>query len=74
MYHSKKIEEIFKELDTSKDGLTEAEAKKRQQQYGLNEIKSTKKISPLKIFINQFKSFVIYILIAALIISIFLVR
>ena len=28
--HEKKIEEVFKELKTSKEGLTEKEAEKRQ--------------------------------------------
>jgi len=72
MYHSKKAEDIFRELDTGKTGLSDAEAEKRQQQYGLNEIKQFKKISPIKIFLEQFHSFVIYILIAALAISVFL--
>ncbi len=70
--HEKKIDEVFKELKTNKEGLTEEEAEKRLQKYGYNEIKRGKKISPLKIFIMQFHSIVIYILIAALIISIFL--
>lgn len=72
MYHSKKIEEIFKELGTSKTGLTEKEAEKRLQKYSFNEIKQAKKISPIKIFLQQFHNILIYILIAAVIISIFL--
>jgi len=70
--HDKKIEEVFKELDTKKEGLTEKEAEIRLKKYGYNEIKQGKKISPVKIFLNQFNNVVIYILIFALGISIFL--
>jgi len=72
MYHSKKIEDVFKELKTSKKGLTEDEAKRRLFIEGLNEIKEKKKINPVKIFLSQFNNFIVYILIAALIISVFL--
>ena len=34
--HHKKIEEVFGELDTGKDGLAEAEAEKRLQKHGYN--------------------------------------
>ncbi len=68
--HYKKIEDIFKELSANKDGFTEAEAAEKLKKYGLNEIKEEKKISPLKIFLQQFNSAVVYILIAALAISI----
>ncbi|MCH8067470.1 MAG: cation-translocating P-type ATPase [Nanoarchaeota archaeon] len=70
--HDKKIEEVFKGLDTRKEGLTEKEAEIRLKKYGYNEIKQGKKISPVKIFLNQFNNVVIYILIFALGISIFL--
>ena len=70
--HNKQIEEVFKELKTSEEGLSEKEEGARLKKYGPNEITQAKKISPIKIFIEQFHSFVIYILIAALIISLFL--
>jgi len=70
--HFKTIERTFKELNTGKTGLTEKEAEKRLQEYGYNEIKEGKRISPLKIFIEQFNSVVVYILIVALVVSIFI--
>ncbi len=70
--HSKAIEQVLKELKTSDKGLSQQEASERLKQYGLNEIKEGKKISPWKIFINQFKSIVVWILIFATIISAFL--
>lgn len=70
--HDKTIEQVFRELNTSGKGLSQQEAEERLKQYGLNEIKEGKKVSPLEIFINQFKSIVIWILIIATIISAFL--
>ncbi len=70
--HYKKIGDIFKELHTGKDGLAEKEAGQRLQQYGCNEIREEKKISPIKILLQQFNSAVVYILIAALVISVFI--
>ena len=55
-----------------KRGLTEKEAKKRLDQYGLNEIKEISRNTPLKMLINQIKSnFIIYLLLTAMILSFF---
>jgi len=69
-YQKSKEEEIYKELNTGSNGLSDSEAKARLQKYGLNELKETKRISALKIFLRQFASPVVWILIIALIISI----
>jgi len=52
-----------------KKGLTTQEARKRLEQYGKNEIKRKKKISPLKILVSQFVSPIILLLIAAAVLS-----
>ena len=70
--HNKSIEQALKELNSSSKGLSDQEAEQRLRQYGLNEIKESKKIPPWKIFLNQFKSVVLWILIAATLISAFL--
>jgi P-type Ca2+ transporter type 2C len=70
--YDKTIAEALKELSVNKNGLSSAEADKRLEKYGYNEIQQKKKISALKIFLEQFHSIVIYILIFALIVSIFL--
>ena len=67
--HSKTINEVFEELRTSPKGLSNEEAGRRLSQYGLNEIKEKKRISPLKVFLQQFNNTVVYILIGAVIIS-----
>ncbi|HDM43668.1 MAG TPA: HAD family hydrolase, partial [Candidatus Woesearchaeota archaeon] len=68
-YYKKTPKEVLKELGSSKRGLSEAEAKQRLKRYGLNEIKEEERISPLKIFISQFRSFMVGILIIAILIS-----
>lgn len=50
-------------------GLKEDEVEKRRKKYGLNTIQKRKKISPVKIFLSQFNDFIIWVLIAATIIS-----
>jgi len=71
-YHSKAVDEIYKELKTSESGLTSEEVKKRLEQYGKNIIKKTHKFRPLKILLEQFNSVLVYILIVAAGISFFI--
>ena len=70
--HYKKIEDLFKELGSGKNGLSSGEAESRLQKYGLNEIKEGKKVSALSIFLNQFRNVVIWVLIFATALSAFL--
>lgn len=72
MYYSKKKDDVFKELNTSENGLTKEEAQVRQKRYGFNILEEKKKISPWMILLRQYKSFLVYILLAAVLISIFL--
>ncbi|MCX7885360.1 MAG: calcium-translocating P-type ATPase, SERCA-type [Caloramator sp.] len=50
-------------------GLSQKEAKKRLSKYGYNELVKRKKISPFKIFISQFNDFIVWVLLAATLIS-----
>lgn len=50
-------------------GLSTKEAEERQKSYGLNEISHKKKSSPIVIFLSQFNDFIVWVLIAATIIS-----
>lgn len=68
-FHDIRIQEVFTKLNSNENGLSDKEVQKRLEKYGKNEIVRTKKISPLKIFIDQFKSFLVIILILAAIIS-----
>lgn len=50
-------------------GLTSKEAEKRIEKFGLNEITEKKKVSAIKILLQQFNDFIIWVLIGATIIS-----
>jgi len=67
--HTMSTEEILKILKTNPNGLNEEEVKKRLEQYGPNELVAAKKISPLKIFLEQFKDVLVIILIIASLVS-----
>ena len=68
--HACPVEEITGKLSTSPRGLTEAEAAMRLLVYGKNTL-SEEKTSKFVLFLRQFKSLLIYILILAAIISLF---
>ena len=61
--------DVMRILNTSEKGLSAAEAGRRLDTYGPNELKKEKEISALEMFLNQFKSFLILVLIAAVIMS-----
>ncbi|MFW5902343.1 MAG: cation-translocating P-type ATPase [archaeon] len=67
---SKSLEEVFSELNTSEEGLSEEEAEKRLKEVGENKIKQSKMNSPFKILLDQFKDKLIYLLMAAAALSI----
>lgn len=68
-WHSLDIEEVFKEFKTSSNGLTSEEAKERLTQYGQNELVEKRKKTAFQMFLDQFKDFMIIILLIASIIS-----
>lgn len=70
--YTKTIHQLFQELRTSEKGLSKTEAHLRLQKYGPNQLIEKKKINPFIIFLRQFRSIVVYILIGAVIISIVL--
>lgn len=69
MYYDQEINSVFEELGVSEAGLSSEEAKKRLEEYGENELKEEEKTSVLRLFVSQFKSVLIIILITASIIS-----
>lgn len=50
-------------------GLSTKEAEKRIEKFGFNELQHNKKASAFKIFLSQFNDFIVWVLIAATIIS-----
>ena len=65
MWHSQTLPEIFKALHSSEHGLTREKAAKRLKEYGKNYLPEGKGDSILVIFLRQFRSPLIYILVAA---------
>lgn len=68
-YYNLSISDAIKFIDTSQTGLSEEEARQRLEKYGVNELKQREKISPFQILIRQFTSSIVFILLAALVIS-----
>ena len=71
-FHDKSVEASIKELDSSENGLSSEEAKKRLEKYGPNELKKEKKIGAFAIFLSQFKNALIILLVFAGFLSLFL--
>ena len=64
-WHNKKSEQVLSELRVDQTGLSSEEVKRRLEEFGYNELKEKKRITPLQIFLRQFKDvFVIMLLIA----------
>jgi len=73
MWFSKSIEEVLAEFRVDPAiGLEEQEAKARLEKYGRNKLKGQKKKSILQMFGAQLKDWLIYVLVAAVIITLFL--
>ena len=69
-WYNKEIKEIEKELDTNLEkGLVQEKVNEKLAKYGLNELKAEKKKSLIIKFLEQFKDFMIIVLIFAAIIS-----
>ncbi len=71
-WHTLPEDEVFVTLDTGPNGLSAAEAARRLEETGPNEIQAAKRISAFEILLEQFKNILILILLGATIISLFL--
>jgi len=63
-------EEVLKALNSTETGLSQAEAQKRNAEYGPNELQKEKGRSPIKMFFEQFTDILIIILLIATALSI----
>jgi Ca2+-transporting ATPase len=67
---SKSVEDVLSKLDVSqKSGLNDAQVKERMKKFGANRLREMETLSSWDVFLNQFKSIIIIILIAAGILS-----
>lgn len=69
-WHSKEIEQVYQELDSSEEGLAQEVAEERLETQGRNSIEEGEDISPLRIFLSQFHDILVYMLFAAAAVSI----
>jgi Ca2+-transporting ATPase len=68
--HSENIDKVVEAFRTSiEKGLSEAEVQFRLEKYGKNELVKEKGKTAIQIFIGQFKSFLVYLLLFAIAIS-----
>jgi Mg2+-importing ATPase len=58
-------DELLRELNASAMGLDDAEAARRLEEYGLNEIPSVERRTSFSIFASQFKNPLVYMLVCA---------
>ena len=72
-WHQLEGQTVLEKLFTSAKGLNEEEAKFRLKEFGLNKIAIEKKVNKIKLFLNQFNNPIIYVLIAAAIVT-FLIK
>lgn len=56
------LKEVFRTLNSVPEGLSNEEAHKRNKEFGLNELKESKKTSAITIFLSQFKNSLVIIL------------
>ncbi len=68
-FHTLSIEETFSHVRSSAEGLSAQEAEKRLEEYGPNALPEPERAGWYVLLYNQFKSFLILILLAAAVIS-----
>jgi Ca2+-transporting ATPase len=72
--YTKSPDQLFEEFDSGARGITKEEANRRLREFGSNELTKEEGVSWVSLFINQFKSVLIIILIIAALISGFILN
>jgi Ca2+-transporting ATPase len=68
-WHQNTVEDVLRNLNTSAQGLSQKESEKRFREFGPNELHEKKGKSAFRMFLEQFKEFMILVLIGAAVIS-----
>lgn len=68
-YHQQSSTEVMDMLDVTKEGLSDYDVQKRQEEYGYNELVAGKRTSTMAVFFGQFKDLLVIILMIAAVIS-----
>jgi Mg2+-importing ATPase len=61
--------QALSELGTTPDGLGKEEAERRLREFGPNEIETVRRATPLRLFLSQFESPLVYILLTATLVA-----
>jgi Ca2+-transporting ATPase len=69
IWHNLSVSEVIESLNSGTQGLTGEEAERRLAQFGPNELTKKKKTPPWVLFLEQFKNFLIIILLVAAVVS-----
>jgi Mg2+-importing ATPase len=64
-YWNQPVERVLASLNTTSDGLSTSEAQQRLEEYGYNVLEAHAKVTPLRLFLSQFKSPLVLILLFA---------
>ena len=68
-WHQRDVNEVLQEQHSSFQGISSEEAKKRLREYGPNELREKPKKTLFMMFLDQFRDFMVLVLIAAALIS-----
>jgi len=68
-WYQREADDALSSLKSGRDGLEPPEARQRLGRYGANELAEKKAVSPWALFLEQFKSFLIIILLIAVVLS-----
>ncbi|MBI2556894.1 MAG: HAD-IC family P-type ATPase, partial [Planctomycetes bacterium] len=69
-WHTLQIDEVIRNLGTNTDtGLSRIDAENRLKKYGHNQLEEKEGVSPIMLFLGQFNDFIVWVLIAAAIVS-----
>ena len=64
-WHALETDEVLGRLASSSQGLSQSEAEQRLQRYGANRLRPAKRRGPLLRLLSQFHNVLIYVLLAA---------
>jgi len=69
LWHTMDVRDVLQLLSVTPDGLTGSEADKRREQVGDNRLNDAEQKSLLTLFLNQFKDFMVLVLLVATLVS-----
>ena len=71
-FYQQSTDEVMQKLGVTDQGLSHEDVQERRQEYGFNELEEGKRKSTSEVFFEQFKDFLVIILLIAAVISAFL--